>query len=71
MEDVMNQGYIKCPECECTSQSSLEMADDMLSCRCTCEECGEKWTEDLSAESIKDLLDEDLYWEEQMLLHQK
>ncbi len=64
MEDVVYEGYIKCPECECNSYSKVEMPDDMLSCRCTCKECGEVWIEDLSAESIRILLDDDLYWEE-------
>lgn len=42
-----------CPSCGSINLSGHEFSDDMMSCQCECDECGEKWTSDLTIEGLK------------------
>ncbi|OZV10766.1 hypothetical protein CIW83_18275 [Tissierella sp. P1] len=55
-DTLIDNDLMLCPACGTSNLSEWEFTDDMQSCECECDNCGEKWVADLSIEGIKRII---------------
>ena len=53
VDTLFDNDYLQCPSCGSVNNREYDLSEDKQSCECECDNCGHKWTVDLSLDALK------------------